>query len=264
MILGSGTSYGIPVIGCQCAVCQSSDLRDRRMRSSLYIQGARGELAVIDTGPEFRLQAVGAGITALDGVFLTHSHADHLHGLDDVRPLCRERPLSVYGNRQTLEDLRDRFSYVFKETQKGGGKPRIITREAGEPVVIGALVFTPIPVKHGALDILGWKIREAGNREAVYLTDTSMIPEPSFGLIGQPEVAIIGGLRALEHETHFSFQQALEAGARLKARRIYLTHICHDHSHREIAAFCRRFCVQFKGACPAEVVEPVWDGQIIS
>ena len=228
------------------------------MRSSLYIKGGAGERAVIDTGPEFRLQAVGAGITALDGVFLTHSHADHLHGLDDVRPLCRERPLSVYGNRQTLEDLRDRFSYVFKETQKGGGKPRVITREAGEPVVIGALVFTPIPVKHGALDILGWKI-EAGNREAVYLTDTSMIPEQSFDLIGRPEIAIIGGLRELEHETHFSFHQALNAGARLRARRIYLTHICHDHSHQEITAFCRRFQETY----PAEVVEPVYDGQVI-
>ncbi|MDR2495372.1 MAG: MBL fold metallo-hydrolase [Spirochaetaceae bacterium] len=263
MILGSGTSYGVPVIGCSCAVCRSADTRDRRTRSSLYIEGGAGERVVIDTGPEFRLQALGAGITGLDCVLLTHAHADHLHGLDDVRPLCRERPLAVYGNRQTLDEVRERFSYAFRETQKGGGKPRIVPCEAREPVRIGALLFTPVPVRHGDLEILGWKVREEGGaaREAVYLTDTSLIPEPSFRLIGQPDVAVIGGLRALAHETHFSFEEALQTGVRIGAREIYLTHICHDHSHEEITALCRRF--RARTACPAERVEPVYDGCVI-
>lgn len=239
-ILGSGTSHGIPVIGCVCRVCRSQDLRDQRMRSSVYIEGAAGERAVIDTGPEFRLQAVRAGIQRLDGVFLTHAHADHLHGLDDIRPLSRETPMPVYADANTMEELRERFSYIFKDTQLGGGKPRITPVVVTGPVSVGRLVFTPIPVKHGVLDILGWKITER-QTSAAYLTDVSRIPEMSLPLLYGLSAVIIGGLRAIPHETHFSFQQALDSAADLETQRIYLTHICHDHTHQEIEAICRRF-----------------------
>ncbi|MDR3115019.1 MAG: MBL fold metallo-hydrolase [Treponema sp.] len=252
-VLGSGTSHGIPVIGCRCPVCCSGDPRDQRMRSSLYIEGRAGERAVIDTGPEFRLQAIRAGITRLDAVFLTHAHADHVHGLDDLRPLCRENheePIPVYGNRYTIEELRERFSYVFRPTQKGGGKPRINPRIIQEPLRIGALSFTPIPVKHGILDIVGWKIAETRSAEggvkeppgeAVYLTDTSRIPDTSLDLIRSPEVLIIGALRVRPHETHFTFEEALQAALKIHSRRVYLTHICHEHSCTEIDAYCRTF-----------------------
>jgi phosphoribosyl 1,2-cyclic phosphate phosphodiesterase len=254
IVLGSGTSHGIPVIGCSCPVCRSGDPRDTRMRASLYIEGAGGKRAVIDTGPEFRLQALRAGISALDAVFLTHAHADHVHGLDDLRSLSYEREIPIYGNAQTMAEVAERFSYVFRTTQRGGGKPRISLNPVDRPVRIGGLTFTPIPVKHGSLDILGWRIDETksgdpnsedpGSRNlgsCVYLTDTSFIPPESLALIRSPEVLIIGGLREQPHETHFSFDQALRAAAEIGSPRTYLTHICHTHSHREIGEYCRRF-----------------------
>ncbi|GHV62440.1 MBL fold metallo-hydrolase [Spirochaetia bacterium] len=263
-ILGSGTSDGIPVVGCDCPVCRSKDTRDKRMRTSLSVEGNRGERAVIDTGPEFRLQAIRAGIKKLDGVFLTHAHADHVHGLDDVRPLSRTMPLPVYGNSKTIDEIRERFSYIFKETQRGGGKPRIIPTPVSEPVVLGGLTFTPIPVKHGILDILGWKIEEeahlpcAGTISAVYLTDTSEIPAASRKIIGKPAILIIGALRTRPHETHFSFEQALTAAAEIGAERVCLTHICHDYPHEEIIEFCRNFMKErsLKGIS----TEPSYDG----
>jgi phosphoribosyl 1,2-cyclic phosphate phosphodiesterase len=226
------------------------------MRSSLYIRGASGERAVIDTGPEFRLQAVQAGITRLDGIFLTHAHADHLHGLDDIRPLCRDQPMPVYAAPNIMEEVRERFSYIFKDTQIGGGKPRIAPIIVSGPVRIGHLIFTPIPVKHGVLDILGWKITE-GTASAAYITDTSGIPASSFRLLERPEAVIIGALRNRPHETHFSFEEALSAAAQTETGRIYLTHICHDHSHQEIEAFCRRFRHDrgFTG-----IAQPAYDG----
>jgi phosphoribosyl 1,2-cyclic phosphate phosphodiesterase len=225
------------------------------MRASLYIEGDRGERVVIDTGPEFRLQALRAGLSALDAVFLTHAHADHVHGLDDVRSLSYEREIPIYGNAQTMAEVEERFSYAFKITQRGGGKPRISLNPVDGPVRIGGLTLTPVPVKHGVLDILGWRIDEErsgiqssgnpGSGEqspfAVYLTDTSFIPAESLALVRSPEVLIIGGLREQPHETHFSFDQALSAAAEIGVRRTYLTHICHAHSHREIGEYCRRF-----------------------
>ncbi|GHV30138.1 MBL fold metallo-hydrolase [Spirochaetia bacterium] len=241
--MGSGTSHGIPVIGCSCPVCTSPDPKDKRMRASLYIEGDDGERVVIDTGPEFRLQALRAGISSLDAVFLTHAHADHTHGLDDIRSLSYKQEMPVYGNEKTLAEIKERFSYAFQNTQQGGGKPRIRLSPVSGPVQIGGLTLTPVPVKHGILDILGWKITGAVNKNsfAVYLTDTSFIPSPSLALIQSPEFLIVGGLRARPHETHFSFEQALSAGADIHARHVYLTHICHSHSHREITAICQRF-----------------------
>jgi phosphoribosyl 1,2-cyclic phosphate phosphodiesterase len=268
-ILGSGTSHGVPVVGCACPVCRSEDPRDKRLRASLYIAGRGGERALIDTGPEFRLQAIRAGINQLDALFLTHAHADHIHGMDDVRPLSRERPLPVYGNGETIRELRERFSYVFRETQRGGGKPRLLPEEISGPVRIGGLRFTPVPVKHGNLDIFGWKIEEAGDpgsgdagRSALYLTDTSEIPESSRPLIGGPEILIIGGLRQRPHETHFSFKQALDEAVRTGARRTWLTHICHDSSHREIEDYCRAYREE-KGLSGL-TMEPAYDGLELS
>ncbi|MDR1030902.1 MAG: MBL fold metallo-hydrolase [Treponema sp.] len=266
-ILGSGTSHGIPVITCQCPVCRSDDPRDKRMRSSLYIEGRAGERVVIDTGPEFRLQALRAGITRLDAVFLTHPHADHVHGLDDLRPLCRDlnkKPIPVYGNRYTIEELRERFSYIFRHTQYGGGKPRINPRVIRKPVRVGALSFTPIPVKHGILDIVGWKIAELEEGQtqerggAVYLTDTSMIPDTSLDLIHSPEVLIIGGLRVRPHETHFTFDEALQVALQIHSQRMYLTHICHEHSYRDINAYCHTF--QVDQDCTGVSMGSAYDG----
>jgi phosphoribosyl 1,2-cyclic phosphate phosphodiesterase len=232
------------------------------MRSSLYIEGAGGERVIIDTGPEFRLQALRAGITRLDAVFLTHAHADHVHGLDDIRALSYEKEIPVYANPYTLEELKERFSYVFKDTQRGGGKPRIqLQPVVSEPVRIGNLSLTPLPVKHGTLDILGWKISEDAF-SAVYLTDTSDIPPAAQALIFGPAALIIGGLRVRPHQTHFSFPQALSAGLAMGARRVYLTHICHDCSHTQIEDYCRNFGIE-QGA-GSVFLGPAFDGLEIS
>jgi phosphoribosyl 1,2-cyclic phosphate phosphodiesterase len=269
-ILGSGTSGGIPVVGCGCPVCNSGEVKDTRLRASLLIQGPGGESLIIDTGPDFRFQALRAGLKRLDGIFLTHAHADHIHGMDDVRPLSRERPIPVYGNRQTIAEMRERFSYVFRETQLGGGKPRLLPREIEGPVRTGGLVFHPLPVKHGKLDILGWYVKESpgggfdsedsgvpGDGGLLYLTDTSAIPSATRSMIPRPHTIIIGGLRVRPHPTHFSFEEAMRAAMELGGERIYLTHICHEHSHREIEGICGAFAAAqgFSG-----FVSPAWDG----
>ena len=261
VVLGSGASFGVPVVGCACPVCGSADSRDKRMRSSLYIEGDGGERAVIDTGPEFRLQCLRAGITRLDAVFLTHSHADHVHGLDDIRSLSFTREIPVYGNAATLEELRERFAYVFRGNQPVG-RPRIrLEAVPPDPVRLGNLLIQPLPVRHGDLGILGWKISETppggGTVSAVYLTDTSRIPPPAMALASGPEAAVIGGLRMRSHELHFSFSQALSAGLALGARRVYLTHICHDSFHRDIEEYCRNFGAE--QAAPA-FLGPAYDG----
>jgi phosphoribosyl 1,2-cyclic phosphate phosphodiesterase len=227
------------------------------MRASLYVEGARGEKLVIDTGPEFRLQALRAGIERLDAALLTHAHADHLHGLDDLRPLSQEKPLPVYGNGETIGELREKFSYIFRETQRGGGKPRLKPLAATGTILVGGLSLAPLPVKHGTLDILGWLIEEEGFR-AAYLTDTSAIPAATGARIRGLDLLIIGGLRVRPQETHFSFQGALDAALELGAQRVYLTHLCHEHSHREAEDFCRAYLADRGLAGPP--LGPAYDG----
>ena len=267
VVLGSGTSHGIPVVGCDCPVCTSDDERDKRMRSSVYIEGRAGEKVLIDAGPEFRLQAVRAGIKALDAVFLTHSHADHIHGLDDLRSLSYHNSIPVYGNKVTISDMKNRFSYIWGKSQIGGGKPRLTPKLIDKPLSIDGLTFTPVPVKHGTLDILGWEVREDKDKSFLYLTDTSAISTAAMRQLcevglWQSRIIIIGGLRIRFHETHFNFEQALNTALSLGANSIYLTHICHNHSHVEIEKFCQHFKTTQSGSESVEI-HPAQDGLVL-
>lgn len=249
ILTGTGTSHGMPVIGCSCPRCSSSDPKDTRYRTSAYIIAKDGTSVVIDTGPEFRIQALTWHITRLDAVLLTHTHADHLHGLDDVRIFSHNcsrvkneatlRPsLKIYANTASIDEVKERFSYIFKPTQEGGGKPRLDlvstdVYSSNHPLIIGTLTIIPIPMKHGDIDTTGYLIEEDGFRIA-YLTDCSCIPPSSIKLVKGCDHVILDGLRTRPHTTHLTFDQVLEYAALIKAKKTWITHICHDYTHTEI------------------------------
>lgn len=239
----------MPVIGCSCPRCSSTDPKDTRFRTSALIQAKDGTSVVIDTGPEFRMQALLWHITTLDAVLLTHTHADHLHGLDDVRIFSHNctrvkndatsRPsLKVYANTPSIEEVKERFSYIFRPTQEGGGKPRLAL-EATEsftkehPLQLGSLSIIPVPMKHGEIDTNGYVIEEDGFRIA-YLTDCSFIPSSSIDLVRGCDHVVLDGLRTRAHTTHLTFDEALSYAQNIGAKKTWITHICHDYTHTEI------------------------------
>ena len=243
VIMGSGTSHGVPVVGCDCRVCRSTDPRDKRSRASLLVRTDDCEI-VIDTCPEFRLQAVRHGIKRLDALLYTHAHADHLHGIDDIRPLTRKNPAAVYGSAAVCGELHSRFPYIFTPAGKGGGKPRIELREMPrDGIEVGGLAILPVPIFHGELPIYGYRIGDMA-----YLTDCSRIPDSSYALLGNLEFLIIGALRFRPHPTHFSVDEAVAEAHRIGAQRTVLTHLCHDATHLELAAYLPK------------KIEPAYDG----
>ncbi len=265
-ILGSGTSHGVPVIGCDCAVCASTDARDNRMRASALIRAESGEAILIDAGPEFRLQALRSRIVRLDAVLITHSHADHVHGLDDLRIFTRTKAIPLYAEASCALDLRERFSYVFRETQVGGGKPLFDpmgielegdgtennARCTPAELRIGSITATPIPVYHGKLPVLGWRIGDTA-----YLTDCNRIPESSIEQLRGVRNLVIDALRERPHSTHFSFAQALEIIEKIAPDRAWFTHICHDFTHEGIRDWLGKHA-------PGKKIEPAHDGLRIS
>jgi phosphoribosyl 1,2-cyclic phosphate phosphodiesterase len=242
--LGTGTSHGIPVLGCACPVCTSADPRDRRYRTSLLIRGNEGESILIDAGPEFRLQGLAAGLQRLDAVLITHAHADHVHGLDDVRPLTRKNTLAVWASEEDAEELRLRFSYAFAGGQIGGGKPRLDLRVIPEKGIrIGRLDILPIPIMHGTRLVYGYRIGRLA-----YLTDCSHIPSESMALLKGLDVLILDALRPRVHPTHLSTQQAFALGRQLMPKQMYLTHLCHDQTHTQLETLCTDAALPFPTA----------------
>jgi phosphoribosyl 1,2-cyclic phosphate phosphodiesterase len=214
------------------------------------VLGEGGERILVDPGPEFRLQALRAGIDRLDAVLVTHAHADHIHGLDDVRPLTREGPLPVWANREARAELEVRFSYAFNPPQRGGGVPRItLAVLPPEGVRIGGIRVLPVPVMHGILPILGFRL---GN--FAYLTDCSEIPDTSLPVLKDVKILVLGALRERPHPTHFSISEAAEAARSLGVREAWITHLCHDHSHRDLEKICSDL------SSPGFTVRPAWDG----
>ena len=229
-LLGTGTSHGVPVIACDCPVCRSADPRNRRHRTSAYLE--IGDYAVlIDTPPEFRLQALTYGLRRVDAVLITHSHADHVAGFDDLRRFneLTGQSMPVYGNPETMADIRRRWDYIFDpHTQLGGGKPQISLNAVTGPFELCREIVVPIPAWHGRLPVLGYRVGCFA-----YLTDCSDLPVESRELLRGLDLFVLGAIRRRPHATHFNLNQALALVNDLKPRMTYLTHLTHDLEHEE-------------------------------
>jgi len=224
-MLGAGSSAGTPVIGCRCATCTSTDSRNKRTRCSAAVVLSTGKTILIDTGPDLRQQALREGLSRIDAVLYTHTHADHLHGIDDLRSFCQlqRQQIPLYGNQNTLQHIADKFSYVLREPGDFWDLPVLAARELSEPMDFFGVTITPIPVKHGHSDILGYRIGNIG-----YITDVSAIPESSLALLEGLEVLMLDCLRFKSHPTHINLEQSLEYAGRIKADQTYLIHMTHE------------------------------------
>jgi len=226
--LGTGTSHGVPMIGCRCGTCRSTDPRDRRSRPSILFELAGGGRVLVDTTPDLRSQALAHDLDRVDAILFTHCHADHVMGLDEVRRfnVLQQATIPCYGDPRSLGELRRTFGYIFEGADEGGGVPRIQLHHLDGPVVIGGERVVPVPVWHGTREILGYRVRDFA-----YLTDCSGIPDASWVLLDGVETLAIDALRHRPHPTHFTVNEAVAASARIGAKRTWLTHICHDLPH---------------------------------
>ncbi|MEO8435498.1 MAG: MBL fold metallo-hydrolase [Pyrinomonadaceae bacterium] len=232
--LGTGTSTGVPSIGCECETCTSADPRDKRLRVSVVIEHA-GQSVLIDTSSDFRQQALRFGLKRLDAVLITHCHADHIFGLDDIRPLnFRHGAMGLYANERAWVDIRRIFKYVFEPSHFGGGLPQIVPHT----VVPGAsfclapeLEITPLEVIHGRLPVMAYRCNDFA-----YATDLSEIPEATLELMQNLDVLVLDCLRFKEHPTHLWVDKALEYVEKIKPRRAFFTHIAHDVKHERDSA----------------------------
>jgi phosphoribosyl 1,2-cyclic phosphate phosphodiesterase len=228
-VLGSGTSHGVPMIGCTCAVCTSTDPRDRRTRPSIYVEVDNGPKILVDTSTDLREQALVNRITRVDAILFTHSHADHVMGLDDSRRFSQMQKgvIPCYADAATIESLKKTFYYVFDpRTEKGGGLPQIELHAIDGPFAVGGVAIQPIPLMHGSRSILGFRFGDFA-----YLTDTNHIPDATWPLLTGVKTIILDALRHRPHPTHFSVSEALAAVERMQPQQAYLTHICHDLPH---------------------------------
>lgn len=229
LVLGSGTSHGVPMIGCDCAVCTSDDLHDKRSRPSIFVRF--GELRIlVDTAPELRLQCVAHGIDRVDAVLFTHHHADHVTGLDDLRRFnwLMKGPVPLYANQRTLKNIERMFRYAFDHAPDSPhSRPAVelITIDE-QPFTIAERTILPIPLIHGKLPVLGFRFGRFA-----YCTDCSFIPESSMERLTGLDVLILDALRRTPHPAHFNLEQAVEMAGRIGAKRTFFTHITHQLGH---------------------------------
>jgi len=230
--LGTGTSHGIPVIGCPCPVCHSSDPHDNRYRSSILIEDGKHSL-LIDTTPEFRLQALRANLHTLDAVLYTHDHADHFNGIDDLRIFCKDSTLPVYCSEEVASSITSRFGYVLKTYDEAGGIPHLQLNllKPYEMVQVAGFEVIPIPIRHGCRLILAFRVGSF-----IYATDSSGIPDESLPYFEGVDTLVLGSLRYRAHPTHFSVGEATAFAMKVGAKRVFLTHLCHDIRHSQLEA----------------------------
>src|SRR5882762_4160223 len=228
-VLGSGTSMGVPTLACPCRVCASNDPHDKRLRPSVLISRG-GRHVVIDTTPDFRQQALRVGLDRLDAILLTHGHADHILGFDDIRPfnLRQRSALPVYANEETFRVIRRVFSYVFDEKPTLSTVPSVTLNLANSRFELLSIPFIPIPMLHGDMEVLGFRFGRAA-----YLTDFSKIPDSSLALLEGLDELVLDALRDTPHPMHQTVDQALALIQQLKPRRAWFTHIAHDLPHAE-------------------------------
>lgn len=240
LFLGSGTSAGVPMIGCHCPVCASADPRDKRNRPSVVVS-YRGHAeadvtrVLVDTTPELRLQCIANGVDRVDAVVYTHGHADHVMGLDDCRRfnVVKSGPLDVWADERTQEILLRCFGYAFREAEPELKvfRPHLALRTIAGPFAIGGVTWTPIPLMHGDLPVLGFRIGRLA-----YCTDVSLIPDSSYELLEGLDVLVLDALQRKRHITHFSLEQALYEAKRIGAKQTLFTHVAHGMGHAETNA----------------------------
>jgi phosphoribosyl 1,2-cyclic phosphate phosphodiesterase len=235
--LGTGTSFGVPQIGCDCAVCRSTDPRDKRTRSGAVLE-AGGSTILIDTPPELRLQLIAGGVTRIDAVVYTHEHADHINGIDDLRifSVRHRQPLPIYGPAETLERLRASFNYIFDDAVQpfeGTSKPSLVVHETqpGRIMRVAGIDVLPLAFQHGHLRVFGYRFGSIA-----YLTDVKAIPESERESLRGLDVLVLNALWWRPHPTHLSISEAVETAQALGAQRTYLTHLTHETGHAELEA----------------------------
>jgi phosphoribosyl 1,2-cyclic phosphate phosphodiesterase len=243
-VLGSGTSSGVPAVGCDCPVCRSSDQHDQRTRPSILIElanrpalppaAAAVRHVLVDTSTDLRMQALARNVRRVDAILFTHSHADHIFGLDDVRRFNQMQGTRIpcYGDETTCDDLRRMFPYAFTAPkQRGGGVPELALFRLTGPFTLGGVEIVPVPLFHGRLRVLGFRIGAFA-----YLTDCNRIPDESWPLLEGVRTVILDALRRRPHSTHFNLDEAVAVAVRLGVARAYFTHISHDLAHAETCA----------------------------
>ena len=248
--LGTGTSFGVPQLGCACAVCASADPRDNRTRVGAAVESDGGAMILIDTPPELRIQLLRSGITRVDAVLYTHGHADHTHGIDDLRAftVLQGQHLPVYGARDTLAGLARKFDYIFDDAIKalpGTYKPqaRAIELEPGRTTRIADVDVTPVAVPHGPVTVFAYRIGALA-----YVTDAKRVPPDAVALLRGARVLVVNALFQDPHPSHLSVGEAIAVAKEIGAERTYLNHLTHERSHAALAAGLPRG------------VEPAYDG----
>lgn len=237
VVLGSGTSMGVPVLGCTCPVCRSDDPRDRRTRVAALIEGPEGQRILIDTPPELRLQLLAAEADGVDAVLYTHDHADHVHGIDDLRAISqRNGALPLYGPADTLERIAHRFDYIFDPAvvaPKGTSKPDLVLRpiDAGREVEIAGLSVLPIALSHGAMTVYGYRFGAFA-----YVTDAKTVPDEALKALRGVRILVLNALFDRPHPTHLSIMEAIDVARAVEAEQTFLTHLTHKFSHTELSA----------------------------